>query len=145
MIDPLLILHLHLWAADVMASRPPDSVIPDHQSTYIWKWEVVPTLGDDGITLHRLSDDWPDIAHAHPHDNASILIDGGYTEFMDTGVFERKPGDLIYRAAADRHRLDLSKTKTCLTLFLTGTYAHQVRDGDYSAVEALLDPATGEA
>jgi hypothetical protein len=71
------------------------------------------------VYLHEIcaSDQDPDF-HDHPWSFVSIILAGGYTEHTPEGVFRRKAGQIIYRAAGSPHRLELSKR--AWTLVITG-------------------------
>ena len=81
---------------------------------------------------HYLRSD-PDDPHDHPWDNVSLVLTGGYWEhtyepFMarlgGKGLAHsriwRAPGDVIFRKALDRHRLELEPGIKPWSLFLTG-------------------------
>lgn len=116
---------MQAWARGIMQVRQPDFVIGDN---YIKRWWVVPRNDMSNLYLHLMTGDDDDRAlHDHPWENTSIILAGGYTEITPDGSFERKPGEVIKRRAADAHRLvlhrdDAGKPIPCLTLFATGQW-----------------------
>lgn len=76
--------------------------------------------------------------HDHPWPNVSVILEGGYLEetpalpenpiFLLTAdrelvqVFSRQPGDVVVRAADDRHRLVVPEGAHCYSLFLMGPW-----------------------
>lgn len=107
-----------VWAAGVMASRPPDFVIGND---YLRRWWVVPRNDYANLYLHefRASDD-DRALHDHPWASTSVIIAGRYLEHTPDGAFERKAGDVVSRAAEALHRVELFPEETAITLFFTG-------------------------
>lgn len=107
------------WAQTIM-QRPPDFLIGDDEhGVYMERWHIIPRNEQMNIYLHRVLRDDGDVMHDHPWDNTSLLIDGGYFEETPEGVFTRTQGDVVYRKAADAHRLTLIGD-TAISLFMTG-------------------------
>lgn len=109
----------------VAQSRPPDFVIGKPGDDYLRRWWILPRNGLFNVYLHqfRRSDD-DRALHDHPWWNASILLDGEYTEHTIAagGVNIRKvyhAGDIKLRGARTAHRIELHDGP-CWTLFVTG-------------------------
>lgn len=116
---------MQAWARGIMQVREPDFIIGDN---YIKRWWVVPRNDMSNLYLHWMTGDDDDRAlHDHPWQNTSIILAGGYVEITPAGSFERKPGEVVKREAADAHRLvlhrdDAGKPIPALTLFATGQW-----------------------
>lgn len=120
---------LQEWAADVMASRPPDAVIGPEDTPYMRRWFVIPRNPYQNIYLHEILRSDNDVPHDHPWNNQTLVIDGGYAEQRYSRYqpwrplrvqSERKPGDHIKRSATDTHRLIVPEGGRAVTLFTTG-------------------------
>jgi len=62
------------------------------------------------IYLHKISrSDADPCMHDHPWRFISIILRGGYREHTPKGVFDRKPGRIIYHPLVWLHRLELKK------------------------------------
>lgn len=86
--------------------------------------------------LHKILKSDDDRAlHDHPWPTMSVILEGGYWEIMpleqdqhpawDRQRFHRvwrKKGDIIRRAATDRHRLEVEPGTTATTMFVMGAY-----------------------
>lgn len=110
---------LGVWAEGIIASRPRDFEIGEN---YLRRWWVVPRNFYANVYLHEMTGNDDDRAmHDHPWANTSLVIKGGYLEHTPEGVFERREGDVVERAATALHRLELLPgVERTLSLFLTG-------------------------
>jgi hypothetical protein len=111
--------------------RAPDFVIGETRA-YLARWWLMPRNRWCNVYLHLiLASDDDRALHDHPWPNVSILLAGGYAEFVPldwrnpTGPsFGRlhRPGDVIFRAPAAAHRLALvpGSDSHCWSLFITG-------------------------
>lgn len=112
-------------AVAIMNSRWPDVVIGGHDNPYLLRWYVVPRNPLFNIYLHQfLRSDDDRALHDHPWINASLLLDGSYTEHTIAagGVHHqtvRKAGDVVLRGPKAAHRIELH-AGPCTTLFITG-------------------------
>jgi hypothetical protein len=62
------------------------------------------------VYLHKISlSDADPCMHDHPWRFLSIILRGGYREHTPKGVFDRKPGRIIYHPLVWLHRLELKK------------------------------------
>ena len=105
------------WALGVMA-RDPDYVIGEE---YLRRWWVIPRNPFANLYLHELLKSDDDRAmHDHPWANRSVLISGSYIEHTPEGVFTRRAGDVIERAATALHRLEVIPGERTISLFMTG-------------------------
>jgi hypothetical protein len=105
--------------------RRPDVLIGRPDDTYMRRWWVIPRNRYCNIYLHHFVRSDDDRAlHDHPWINASILLDGRYTEHTIArgGVHhhvEYRTGAIKLRGAKYPHRIELTDGP-CWTLFLTG-------------------------
>ena len=112
--------------------RHPDYVIgEDGSDPYLRRWWLIPRNRFFNIYLHHVRHSDDDRAlHDHPWPNLTVVLAGGYVEVMpahrdiwpwnrDLKRVTRTAGDLVFRRAADPHRLESGHTE-CWTLFITG-------------------------
>lgn len=112
---------LNDWAAHVMVSREPDYIIGGAHNPYIKRWWIIPRNPFSNLYLHETVRSDDDRAmHDHPFDNTSVVLLGGYREHTPEGVYERKPGDVIFRPANSLHRLEIEEGGRSVSLFFTG-------------------------
>lgn len=124
--------------------RAPDFVIGNPDAPYLRRWWILPRNRFFNIYLHQILRSDDDRAlHDHPWWNVSIILKGGYREWMPMHLPKhkltlpncsqqigeiRKPGDFIFRAARYAHRLELlndgyknpPQAIPCWSLFITG-------------------------
>lgn len=89
---------------------PPYEVIrvPEQPTDYMHRWWLFPRNRFFNIYVHRfLRSDDDRAFHDHPWWNVSYILQGVYFEHMPTGVAVRLPGDIVYRPAELRHRIEL--------------------------------------
>ena len=99
----------------------PHFVIGDPANPYLLRWYLVPRNRRANIYLHNIRRSDDDRAlHDHPWASVSILFRGQYIEHTDTGSRLYRAPAVIYRAATQRHRLELIDGQQAWTLFLTG-------------------------
>ena len=109
----------------IATMRPPDVLIGKQDDTYMQRWYVIPRNRFLNIYLHHfLRSDDDRALHDHPWWNASILIEGKYTEhtICAGGVHrhvEYGTGALKLRNAKYAHRVELT-SGPCWSLFITG-------------------------
>lgn len=109
----------------VTVSRAPDVLIGKPGDTYMQRWWVIPRNRFFNIYLHHfLRSDDDRALHDHPWLNASILLDGMYTEHTIAagGVHRRveyQTGAVKLRGATYAHRIELT-SGPCWSLFITG-------------------------
>jgi hypothetical protein len=88
--------------------RKPDFVIGDPSNPYLLRWWVIPRNRVFNIYLHKILRSDDDRAlHDHPWWNMSIILKGGYVEYVPGGSYLRKAGHIICRRATAQHRLAL--------------------------------------
>jgi hypothetical protein len=109
----------------VADSRPPDFVIGGATDPYMLRWWIIPRNRFFNVYLHWfLRSDDDRALHDHPWVNASILLEGQYTEHTISagGVHQRK----VYRAGAVKLRRSVAAYRVeltdgpCWSLFITG-------------------------
>jgi hypothetical protein len=106
-------------------SRMPDFVIGGDADPYLLRWFVIPRNRVFNIYVHWIHRSDDDRAlHDHPWFNASILVNGEYTEHTIAagGIHRRRirrAGDIVLRSPRHAHRIELH-AGPCRTLFLTG-------------------------
>lgn len=112
------------------AARTPYSAIGD----YMDRWWYLPEIFGERARVHRtLRSDHGRDRHDHPWHFVSLILEGGYTEELDipgtdgdlTDRRRYRPGDLLFRHAEHRHRLELEEGTPCLSLVFT---SQNVRD-----------------
>lgn len=127
--------------ADVIineAKRTPYFHLKDGDSgeIYMERYWLTPfdASASQNIRIHHIMRSDTDRAHHdHPWPSTSIILKGGFWELtpkdqsqppaLDEVEFNRdwrKPGDVIRRAAKDRHRLEIPPGGSCWTMFIMG-------------------------
>ena len=72
------------------------------------------------IFIHKiLKSDLGDL-HDHYWSYITVVLKGGYKETTKNGTFNRKPGYIGYRKAAERHSIELIEEKPAWTLIFVG-------------------------
>lgn len=116
--------------------RDPDLIIAPDGRPYLYRWHVVPRNDYGNVYFHvQVASDPERPLHDHPWDNTSFILSGGYTEVtahpqkLESGKIvlsypcyhNRKPRDIIHRAAHQAHRLILPEgVDYTMTLLVTG-------------------------
>lgn len=122
--------------------RPPDIAIGGWEDPYLFRWYLIPRNRFFNIYLHKfLRDDDDRALHDHPWYSVSLLLKGGYWEhvYIDPEkhpeeyqnpygnevlsvqeCVRRYTGDVIFRSALHRHRIELINGKPAWTIFMTG-------------------------
>lgn len=109
------------------AYRTPYEPIVD----YMDRWWYLPELFGERARVHRIRrSDHDRHLHDHPWHFVSVILEGGYTETIEfaPGVIVRqrlRPGDVVFRHAQHRHRLEIDPAVECWTLVFT---SHNCRD-----------------
>lgn len=111
----------------------PDLVIAPagKQEPYLYRWHIVPrNVTGCNVYFHiQVASDPERPLHDHPWDSTSVILTGGYDEYLSgpdlihrtPRLFRRVPGDVIYRPAEIAHRLVLPKhVPYSMSLFTTG-------------------------
>ena len=105
--------------------REPDVLIGKADNTYMQRWWVIPRNRVFNVYLHHfLRSDDDRALHDHPWLNASILLQGRYTEhtIAGGGVNHRAvyaAGAIKFRGPRYAHRIELTDGP-CWSLFVTG-------------------------
>jgi len=106
-------------------ARTPDFIIGGADNPYLIRWWLIPRNRVFNIYVHCfLRSDDDRALHDHPWVNASILLEGEYTEHtIDAGGIEhrtiRKAGAVKLRTGKSAHRIELHNGP-CWTVFVTG-------------------------
>jgi len=112
--------------------REPDFYIGGTENPYLLRWWIIPRNRFFNIYLHKfLRDDDDRALHDHPWVSCSIVLSGGYTEYLKGGKKKwRVPFNIIFRRAVTAHRIRLfreidsftgkMRPTTAWTLFITG-------------------------
>lgn len=104
------------------AYRTPYQPIDD----YMDRWWFMPEIFGERARVHRVrrSDHERDL-HDHPWHFVSVILEGGYSEEIEiipgTGITDTRryrPGDVLFRHAEHRHRLELHEGD-CWSLVFT--------------------------
>jgi len=115
----MIVNRIIAWAEQ----RKPDLVLGDDGNGWIYltRWFAIPQNPLFNIYVHKMQADTEGRAmHDHPWVNISILLRGGYFEHTTGRILGRIAGDIVFRRAKSRHRLEVLKGHTCWTLFITG-------------------------
>jgi hypothetical protein len=121
----IIINYLSVRIRGTALRRAPDVLIGMPGDTYMQRWWVIPRNRVFNIYLHHfLRSDDDRALHDHPWWNASILLEGQYTEHTIAagGVQHRvtyKQGAIKLRGATYAHRIELTEGP-CWSLFITG-------------------------
>lgn len=108
------------WATKKLIQNKPDMIIGTRESPYLLRWYIIPRNRFFNIYLHRFCRSDDDRAlHDHPWWSASLIIMGHYNEVTETGQQRVTSGQLVFRSAEHRHRVELETVKAT-TLFITG-------------------------
>lgn len=110
--------------------REPDFIIGKPGSPYMRRWYVIPRNRWFNVYLHNIVRSDDDRAlHDHPWWNLSIVLKGGYWEYVPLdaarpsgatiGSF-RPAGSFVFRRATSSHRLAIPSGDSCWSLFITG-------------------------
>jgi hypothetical protein len=93
---------------------------------YMRRWWFMPELYGERARLHQtLRSDRDRERHDHPWHFVSVILEGGYTEELlvpgDTIPTRQRfrAGDVLFRHAEHRHRLELEPGADCWTLVFT--------------------------
>lgn len=112
--------------------RGPDFVIGPHDAPYIRRWWVIPRNRFFNIYLHNMLRDDDDRAlHDHPWWNVSIILKGGYLEWLShrgdpVNCVWRGRWSVVFRKATAAHRLTIGQgTGPSWSLFITGPIIRQ--------------------
>jgi hypothetical protein len=110
-------------AIRMAANRTPYEPIGDYMS----RWWFMPEIFGERARIHctKRSDHDRDL-HDHPWHFVSLILAGGYTEFIEVpgsgGMVDSRryrPGDMLFRHAAHRHRLEVSDGQECWSIVFT--------------------------
>lgn len=122
--------HLEGYMERFWIQMPPGLQEPDATSD---RWKT----GNGARIHHILRSDNDRHLHDHPWPSTSLILFEGYLEVLPKDqrqdprldsdpehqiVIPRAPGDVIHRAAGDRHRLIVNRGRTAWTLFMIGDY-----------------------
>lgn len=98
--------------------KTPAQVIGSLNDPYLFRWKLIPMNRLLNVYLHLFVRSDRDVAHDHPWDNLSIILQGSYTENAYGKSLIRKPFRPIFRTAESSHRLEVSGL--VWSLFITG-------------------------
>lgn len=92
-------------------------IIPNcYRGPYLTRWYLLRTV-PVAIWLHQFHASDEDRAkHDHPFSFLTIILWRGYIEHTDSGASRKWPGQVLYRPAEWKHRVELVDNKTCWTL-----------------------------
>jgi hypothetical protein len=102
------------------AQRTPYEPIGD----YMERWWFLPEIYGERARVHRtLRSDNARDAHDHPFHFVTVILENGYTEEIETvhGMERRRyrAGDVLFRHAEHRHRLEIEPGMDCWSLVFT--------------------------
>jgi hypothetical protein len=114
------------WFRTLLSGHP-HQVVESADGPYLYRWYLLPRNRWHNVYLHKFvrSDD-PGALHDHPWGFVSLVIAGGYREFTQQAVLQRRRGSLAWRGATHRHRIELLRDeqgceRPCLTVVVTGS------------------------
>lgn len=112
--------------------REPDFIIGPHDAPYLRRWWVIPRNRFCNVYLHNMLRDDDDRAlHDHPWWNVSIILKGGYLEWLShrgdpVNCIWRGPWSFVFRKPTCAHRLTTGQgTGPSWSLFITGPIVRQ--------------------
>jgi hypothetical protein len=130
---------------DIAKQRPADFVIQRGGRPYLSRWYVVPRNPFANVYLHHFTqDDLDGALHDHPWDNMSVVLEGCYLEHTPHATHLRSKGDVVFRDAADAHRIQLLNGAPAWSMFSTGP---KIRDWGFWCADRwvpwqeFVDPA----
>ena len=112
--------------------REPDFYIGGKENPYLLRWWVIPRNRFFNIYLHKfLRDDDDRALHDHPWVSLSVILKGGYLEYLPNDRRKmRVPFNIVLRRSITAHRIRLFreydpfefcyKPQIAWTLFITG-------------------------
>ncbi len=104
-----------------LLKRRPDRYIGGELNPYMRRWYLWPrNRWANNYLNHIMRSDDDRALHNHPWCSVSIILSGGYREWTPEGSEVFTAGDVIFRGANYRHRIDLIHGRPAWTLFLTG-------------------------
>jgi hypothetical protein len=101
----------------------PDKIIYTHGQPFLFRWYLTSPRPEGNVMFHlQVASDPAEDPHDHPWDNFSVILAGGYHEYIGPGRYRiRTVGDCIYRRAEMPHRLVLPERLPCsMSLFTRG-------------------------
>lgn len=110
---------------------------------YMDRWWYLPELFGERARVHRIRrSDGDRHLHDHPWHFVSLILEGGYTETLEVGegpvpMHERRryrAGDVVFRHAEHRHRLEIDDGD-CWSLVFT---SHTVREWGFWTPEGFV-------
>ncbi len=123
-----------------------------HLTGYLERfWLVKPSKHFPFTVLvnHFLVSDQHDELHDHPWDNLSIVLRGGYLEVQPADQKQHpvqdatltrdrwvRPGEVVFRRATDRHRVQLPVDDTSWSIFIMGP---KKRSWGFHTVEGFVN------
>lgn len=126
------------WIRTLLSGRPHQS-IGGEENPYLRRWYLIPHNRWINVYLHQfLRDDDDRALHDHPWWFASLMVRGGYYEWMecptpsqcrlsfgDQCVRVRRAPSIAFRRATHRHRVQLMRDESsqpipCWTIVITG-------------------------
>lgn len=115
------------WLRSLLSGKP-HFAIGGWENPYLLRWYLIPRNRWFNVYLHKfLRDDDDRALHDHPWWFVSIVIKGGYFEYVEGArSLVRSAPSIAYRPAELRHRVRLfrdlatGKLISCWTLVITG-------------------------
>jgi hypothetical protein len=150
------------WFLDFLERRGRRRIVPDRQSNepYLERYYVFLKDRDSfpfNVFLHKFLKSDPDDVHDHPWPYATLILKGGYWEWLpqfdsrgnkvtELAVW-RAPGHFRISPACSYHRIELDPEVECWTLFMPGRkvrdWGFLVRNQWIQWQQYLADRATG--
>lgn len=96
----------------------------------------LPWFEDRGVYLHKMvRPDADRDLHCHPYTYVSLILAGGYCEYVRTRTGKiipqwRRPGEWVDGPLDKFHRIDYLPTGECWTLFFTGKAEWMISNGE---------------
>lgn len=99
-----------------------DGRAPDFELVgYLQRWHSFRTRWGC-LYVHRIvGSDRDDAMHDHRSFNVSVVLRGGYVEYLGDSIYARSPLSIVFRRATTPHRIVLIEADA-VTLFLTGPH-----------------------
>lgn len=132
----------------LMAAQPERRDAIRDREVAIYERLIIGRAPAASIYVHEWTQSDERDLHDHCYDTVSIILDGGYWEITPEGRFWRAPGEIIFRRAEERHRIELDPEHPMpRSLFIVGPRRRQMGfhapsgrvDGSPSGVKSVAE------
>lgn len=108
------------WFGTLLSGKPHFTIGPPGRP-YMLRWWLIPRNPLLCVYLHKfLRDDDDRALHDHPWWFVSLILSGGYDEWLENSIVCRRFPSIAFRRAEHRHRVVLHRNRPCWTLVVRG-------------------------